>query len=123
MARTNVNTTKLATNTDILAPAGVAVDQPNGMQVTLNKHSKTIIVVTNTSAATKTVTVRKSPNSFDNPATDITGQTLPATTGMGIMGPYSGRYAQGDGLIFLDFQAGHTGVVYALELPTTGGAV
>lgn len=96
------------------------------MQLNLNKQSKTIIVVTNTSAATKQVTVRKAPLAWDYSTTtpqvfpaDYVGQALPATTGLGFMGPFTGRYAQGNGTIFIDFASGHTGVIYALELPTS----
>lgn len=121
MARTAVTSTKLAINADVLAPAGVAVDQPNGMSVAFGKRNRTLIVITNTSAATKVVTVRKATNSFDNPAADFSSQAIPATTGMDFLGPYGGRYTQADGTIYLDFVAGHTGVVYALELPASYG--
>lgn len=117
MARTNVISTKLARDTDLLAPAGTAVDQPNGMSVTLSKLRKTLIVITNTSAATKVVTVRKATSSQDIPATDFSSQAIPITSGMDFLGPFGARYQQSDGTIYLDFVAGHTGVVYALELP------
>ena len=117
MARTAVTSTKLATNADLLAPAGVAVDQPNGMVVNFTKGRKTLIVITNTSAGTKVVTVKKATTSFDNPASDFSSQAIPATTGLSFLGPFSGRYTSSDGGVWLDFVAGHTGVVYALELP------
>lgn len=117
MARTAVTSTKLAVNTDLLAPAGVAIDIANGMVVNFNKRSKTLIVITNTAAATKVVTVRKATTSFDNPAADFSSQAIPITTGQDFLGPFGGRYTSADGGIWLDFVAGHTGVVYALELP------
>jgi hypothetical protein len=121
MARTAVTSTKLVGNTDTLGPAGVAVDIANGMAVTLGKRNRTVIVVTNTAAATKVVTVRKATVSFDNPASDFSSQAIPITTGITFMGPFGGRYVQADGTIFLDFVAGHTGVVYALEVPASYG--
>lgn len=117
MARTAVTSTKLGKNTDLLAPAGTAIDQPNGMSIVLVKNRKTIIVITNTSASTRVVTVRKATNSVDNPASDFSSQAIPITTGQSFLGPFDGRYTQSDGTIALDFVAGHTGVVYALELP------
>ena|SRR5438093_711480 len=116
MARTVVTSTKLARDGAINDVAGVAIDQPNGMQVLFNKPHKTMILISNTSASTRVVTVRKSSNSHDNPLADFSSPAIPATTGLGVLGPFSGLYIQGD-RIYLDFVAGHTGVVRAYELP------
>lgn len=116
MARTDVTSTKLGKDLDITL-AGTAVDQPNGMRVLANKFRKTLIIITNTSASTRVVTVRKATNSVDNPSADYSSIAIPITTGVEILGPFSGRYTQSDNGIYLDFVAGHTGNVHAVELP------
>ena len=107
-------TVKVAKNTDF-TPAGTAVDQPNGMRVVGTKLAKTYILVTNTSASTRVVTVRKATNAQDIPAADYSSTAVPVTTGIGILGPYDGRYIQADGTIWLDFVSGHTGIVAPFE--------
>lgn len=124
MARTIVTSIKLAHDADQLAPAGTAIDIANGMAVVCNKMRNTLIVITNTSASTKVVTVRAATNSVDNPAANLSSQPIPITSGLDFLGPFSGRYTSGGAgvdpyAIWLDFVAGHTGVVYALELPAS----
>jgi hypothetical protein len=127
MARTDVATTRLVPEVDILAPAGVAVDQPNGMRVIAAtglgaqgaKIKRFMIRITNTSASTRVVTVVRGPNAQDPAATDYATQAIPVTTGEinFVVGP---KYVQADGGVYLNFVTGHTGVVIAYELP--GGA-
>lgn len=114
--RTDVTGAKVATNSDVIL-AGTAVDQPNGMRVLFNKVRKLLIIITNTSAAGKIVTVRKATASQDPPAADYSSISIPLTTGVGVLGPFNGRYVQADGGIYLDFVAGHTGTVHAIEVP------
>ena len=114
MARTDVATVKVAKDTDF-TPVGTAVDQPNGMRVVATKLRKTWILVSNTTAATKVVTVRKATNAQDIPAADYASTAIPITSGIGILGPFSGRYVQSDGTIWLDFVAGHVGIVAPFE--------
>lgn len=118
--RDDVTPTKLAVNTDITDVAGVAINTTNGTRVLvgLGKKRKTIIMVTNTAAATKVVTVRKATSSAEIPATDYSTIAIPVTTGLEILGPFNGNYIQADQGIYLDFVAGHTGVVKAYELPS-----
>jgi len=115
MARTDVTTVKVVRDTDF-TPAGVAVDVTNGMRVVGTKLRRVHVLVTNTSAATKVVTVHKATNAQDIPATDYSSIAVPITTGIGILGPFSGRYIQSDGTIWLDFVAGHTGIVAPYEV-------
>lgn len=114
--RTDVTTVKAAKDTDF-TPAGTAVDQPNGMRILFGKLRRTIILISNTAAATKVVTVRKATTSYDNPTADFSSIAIPVTTGLGVLGPFDGRYVQADGTIWLDFVAGHTGNVMPIEVP------
>jgi len=116
VTRDDVTSTKLVKDSDITDVAGVAINTTNGTRVLATKWRKTIIMVTNTSASTRVVTVRKATNAQDIPA-DYSTIAIPVTTGVEILGPFSGRYIQADGGIYLDFVSGHTGAVKAYELP------
>jgi hypothetical protein len=129
MARTDVSTTKLAEEVDILAPAGVAVDVANGHRILYGVVSgsalggrvrRVLIRITNTAASTKVVTIVRGPGAQDPAAADYATQAIPITSGEInlIVGP---KYIQADGGIYLNFVAGHTGVVIAYELPAGGG--
>jgi hypothetical protein len=119
LARDDVTPTKLAVNSDITAVAGVAINTTNGTRVLvgLGKTRKTIISVTNTAGATKVVTVKKATTASENPTADYSTIAIPITAGEGILGPFNGKYIQADGGVYLDFVAGHTGIVRAYELP------
>lgn len=117
MARDIVTSTKLSTNGANAQPAGVAINPANGTSVAHTRSRKTIIAITNTSASTRVVTVRKSTSASEPVLTDYATPAIAATTGVLFLGPLDGRYLQADGSIYLDFVAGHTGVVYALEHP------
>lgn len=117
MARDSVTPTQLSPDGDTAEPAGVAINVTNGIRVVVGKQRKTIIEITNTSAATKTVAVRKSTNAAENPVSDHSTASIAATTGKQILGPISARFIQSDGTVWLDFVSGHTGVVRAYELP------
>jgi len=128
VARTDVPTTRLAEEVDILAPAGVNVDVANGMRVIAatglgakgSKVRRFLLRITNTSASTRVVTVVRGPSAQDPPAADYATQAIPVTTGEinFVVGP---KFVQADGGIYLNFVAGHTGVVIAYELPGGGG--
>ena len=129
MARTDVTTTKLAEEVDILAPAGTNVDVANGMRVVYGvtsgssqggKVRRVLLRISNTAAATKVVTIVRGPNAQDPAAADYATQAIPITTGEinFVVGP---KYVQADGGIYLNFVAGHTGAVIAYELPGGGG--
>jgi hypothetical protein len=129
MARTDVSTTKLATGVDILDPAGTAVDVANGIRVLFGttagsalggKVRRVLLRISNTPAGTRVVTVVRGPAAQDPAAADLATQAIPATTGVIdlVVGP---KYVQADGGIYVNFVAGHTGVVQAFELPAGGG--
>jgi hypothetical protein len=131
VARTDVTTTKVVAAGgvpgDIADPAGVAVDVANGMRVVCVKARKTWVRISNTSASTRVVTIRRpstSPPEFDTVAGvetargDFATTAIAATTGVRIFGPFNTGYQQADGGIYLDFVAGHTGVVQAFETST-----
>jgi hypothetical protein len=113
-ARTDVTTQKVVKDTDF-APAGTAIDQPNGMRVLFTKSKRTYILVTNTAGSTKVVTVHKATNCQDPPANDYSSTAIPATAGVGILGPFSAKYVQADSTIWLDFASGMTGAVAPFE--------
>ncbi len=116
-ARTQVTSTKLSRNGAINDVAGVTIDQPNGMQVLYTKPHRTVILVTNTSGSTRVVTVRKATNAHEIPGADLSSPGIPITTGLGVLGPFDGKYIQADTSIYLDFVSGHSGTVRAYELP------
>src|SRR5260370_22209559 len=117
MPRDVITSTKLSTNAAAAQPAGVAINPSNGASVVHTRSRKTIVVVTNASASTRVVTVRRNPMVSDPVPVDWTSPPIAATTGVEFLGPFDGHYLQSDGSIYLDFVAGHTGIVYALEHP------
>ncbi len=117
MPRDIVTSTKLGKNADIADVAGVAINTTNGTSVAHGKQRKTIVIVTNTSAGTKVVTVKRNAAVQDPVPNDYSTNPIAATTGIQVLGPFDGRYIQADGSIWLDFVSGHTGVVRANELP------
>ena len=117
MARDIVTSTKVTTNAAVAQPAGVAINPTNGISVVHTRSRKTIVVVTNTSASTRVVTVRRNPAVSDPVPSDLASPAIAATTGVEYLGPFDGHYIQADGSVWLDFVAGHTGVVYAVEHP------
>jgi hypothetical protein len=112
LARTDVTTTKLGYGYNAVAGAGTAVDQANGMRVLCGKARKVLLRVTNTSAGTPTVTIRKGAS---QKAADFVSLAIPATTGVVDIRP-SPELIQADGGLYVDFTAGATGVIFALEL-------
>jgi hypothetical protein len=117
MARDIVTATLLGKNSDRADVVGVAINTTNGTSVAHGKQRKTMVVVTNTSGSTRVVTVRRNAAAQDPVPVDYSTNPIAATTGIQILGPFDGRYIQADGSIWLDFVAGHTGVVRAYELP------
>ena len=131
MARTAVTVSRLplGDQVDDMAENSVAIDQPNGMRViVVGKVNRVAIRITNTSASPRQVTVKAAPNAGNprgvygaagpggsNPGEpDYVSTAIPATTGVRWLAPPA-RYLQSDGAIWLDFAAGHTGAVSAVE--------
>jgi hypothetical protein len=121
-----------------------AADNTNGMSVTIpttgfpagGNIDRMILLVLNTNATGRTVTIRaatpdggaaKTGAGTANPALtypgfqagkgDMTTSALTGTTGIGIIGPFDvARFLQPDGTISIDF-SGATGFVAAILLP------
>jgi hypothetical protein len=134
MARTNLPLTNLTANGAILNNAGTAVDAANGMNIALpstaipvgSTTDRLVLYVQNTTASTKTVTVRAGTNSTGNPNApafrsglgDVTTGNLTASTGTAFIGPFDvSRFVQTDGSVNVDFAASTTGTIWALLLP------
>jgi len=132
MARTNLPLSTFTSGAD-LNDAGTNVDQANGMNLALasetipaaNGSEDVILYVTNTAAATHTVTVRAGVGggatagaAMRSGLGDFTTGNLTASTGAAFIGPFdSMRFAQSDGSINIDFDAGFTGKIWALRVP------
>jgi hypothetical protein len=141
MARTNLPLTSLTANSATLNNAGTAIDATNGMNVALSSSAipsaasadRLVFYVLNTTASTKTVTVRKGDNTaylnvpaFEASKGDLTTGNLNATTGSAFIGPFElARFVQSGGAgadqpagsINVDFAAGMTGTIWAILLP------
>lgn len=113
MARTDITTQKLAPGTDAdFLGAAVAVDVANGHRVLSAKVGKTVLIIQNTAGATKVVTIVKGA-SQDN--ADQASTAIAITTGVRAMRPTK-AHVQADGGIYVNYVAGHTGNINALEL-------
>lgn len=133
MARTNLPLTNLTGNGAVLNNAGTAIDATNGMNIALPASSipspsdgdMLVLYVQNTTASTKTVTVRAGVGGGATPGPafrsglgDLTTGNLTATTGTAFIGPFDvSRFAQLDGSINIDFAASMTGTIWALLVP------
>jgi hypothetical protein len=128
MARTNLAVTTLA-QAGLIQPAGTAIDQANGMNIPIQSSAipaaedayGLIIQVANTFAGTKTVTIRAGvqPPAFRNLLGDLVVSAT--TTSTWLIGPIEpARFAQADGSINVDFQAGITGTINAFLVPRSG---
>jgi hypothetical protein len=133
MARTNLPITNLTANGAVLNSAGTTIDATNGMNIALTSSGipaagnadRLVLYVQNTTASTKTVTVKAGANTtYDNvPAFqagkgDLTTGNLSANTGTAFIGPFEvARFVQPDGSVNVDFAASMTGTVWALLLP------
>lgn len=133
MARTNLPLTNLTGNGSVLNNAGTAIDATNGMNIALPATSipsssdadMLVLYVQNTTASTKTVTVRAGVGggitpgpAFRSGMGDFTTGNLSASTGTAFIGPLeTARFAQLDGSINIDFAASMTGTVWALLVP------
>ena len=113
MARTDLITQKIAPGTDAdFLGAAVAIDVANGHRVLPAKVGKTVLIIQNTAAAIKVVTIAKGA-SQDN--ADQASTAIPITTGVRVMRP-SKAMVQADGGLYVNYVAGHTGNINALEL-------
>ncbi len=140
MARTNLPVTELDPKNPTLNNAGTAIDATNGMNVALASSAipskaggdRVILYVQNSTASTKTVTVRAgagvaAPSGFgsgypipsqEQAFGDLVTGNLTASTGTAFIGPFdAARYIQPDGSLNVDFAASMTGTIWAVRLP------
>ena len=140
MARTALPLTSLLANSFQVNLAGTAVDQANGMVITLTttgvpapgSFERVILYVQNSTASTQTVTVRKGANpaylnvpAFRAGKGDLVTTNLTATTGTAWIGPLDPSWFEqpdvssppvGNPQLFIDFSAGMTGTIWAFLL-------
>lgn len=133
MARTALTPISLTANSATLNNAGTAIDATNGMNIAISTSSipaaadldRLVLYVQNTTASTKTVTVRAGVGGGATPGPafrsglgDLTTGNLSASTGAAFIGPFDvSRFAQTDGSVNVDFASGMTGTIWALLVP------
>lgn len=127
MARTALTITTLTPNTPTVG-LGTAtnIDATNSHSITLARPTtpaEIILVVKNTTASTKTVTVKAgvNPPSVRSGGGDMTALSLTdgsTTVQYGVIGPLeASRYMQADGTINVDVAASMTGTITVLYIP------
>jgi hypothetical protein len=119
MPRDAVAHTALASGAATATPAGVAINTANGANIaSLKDGSRVAVRVTNTAAAAKKVIFRAgvNPPALRTGLGDLTIE-VPLTTGDVLVVLESARFAQTDGSINVDYEAGHTGAISAVRLP------
>ncbi len=124
MARTALPLTNLVANTGV-ATAAVAVDPTNGHVIDVGGRSgKLVLVINNTFAGTKVVTVRAgdtNPPAFRKDLGDITFTA--AASAISYVGPFESarviQKATDPGKVYVDLAAAITGTIEALFTPDT----
>lgn len=126
MARTNLPVTEMTVNAST-AISTTVIDQANGMNCALastaipskGNTDLLVLVVDNTAAGAHNFILRagaSNPPAFRTGLGDLT-ISVGATTTVYI-GPFDyARFAQSDGSLNIDFDAGTTGTIQALRLP------
>jgi hypothetical protein len=121
-ARTAVPYSLLVANSSLADPAGTALDATNDHVINAAKPERTILRVSNTAAAAKTITVKAGDNppalaaglgdvTYELAAGNITEQFV-------WIGPFeSGRFLQNDGTMHVDVATDHTGTITAFLVP------
>lgn len=118
MARDAVALTALAVNAATEEGAGVAINPANGDTIAnAGQHRRLVLRVYNSAAGPKNVTLKAgvNPPAFRAELGDLVVAVTNAKT---VMIPIeSARFAQADGTILVDFEAGMTGTVWAYKMP------
>jgi hypothetical protein len=122
MARTNVPVTALSLDAKVDAPAAVAIVHGDGATIAASGDTrKLLVVLTNTTAAEKVMTIKKGLGSQAVRAgvgdLAITFAAGNATAQVKYVVIESARFAQADGSISIDFAADTTGFMNAYRLP------
>src|SRR5664280_2560434 len=117
MPRDAVGVTALTTNAANTNPAGTTINTTNGASIGQYDPTRTVIRITNTAGAEKTVTIKAgtNPPAVRKGISDLTVQ-VPATTGDILLAIEPSRFEQADGTISVDYEAGHTGKISAVQV-------
>lgn len=116
MARTAVTPTDLDVNGNAARPAGETIDSTlvtNGVVIEGAKLEELVLEVSNTAGTEQDVTVVAGayPPALASGQGDLT-VAVAATTGVQLIGPLeSGRFAQSNGDLYVDFESGTTGTL------------
>lgn len=133
MARTSITPVLCGANNIDLNDAGTAIDATNGMVFTVTTTGvpaaanidRVLIYVSNSTASTKTVTIKAGANTTGAPNTpafraglgDLTTGNLTASTGTAFIGPLDvSRFIQSDGTVQINFASGMTGTIWVFLL-------
>ena len=120
MARTNVPLSAFTPGAALADPAGTAIDATNSHNILVgNQPQRIVLRLTNTSGASKNVTVKAGVNP---PAQNAGKGDLVVAVANGatvFVGPLAGDlYTQNDGSLNVDIAASHTGTITAFQWPT-----
>jgi hypothetical protein len=119
MARTPVPYSKLVSNGSLVQPAGTAIDQANGMVINEAEPERTVLRISNSAATPKNAILRAGtyPPAWAAGQGDLTIQVANGATVF--IGPFeSGRFVKSHRGVEIDFEAGATGTITALLVPT-----
>lgn len=115
MPRTALNYSALAAN-GAVAASPAAVDVANGHVISWAEPERTILVVANTDASARTITVLTSDAGAGGSSPSL-AVSVPASSTRHL-GPFeSARYQRRDGSVWIDYGSGFTGTVTALLIP------
>jgi hypothetical protein len=122
MARTALTVTALSPNSSVADPAGNAVDVANGHVLTPTGEQcleEFYLEVNQTFAGAKNITIKAGAN----PPALSAGQgdlVVSINAAIKLIGPFtSARFAQADGSLYVDLEAGTTGTIKAIHVPRT----
>jgi DNA-binding beta-propeller fold protein YncE len=119
MPRDAVATTDLPANAGTLQPAGVVITPANGAILTgaAGNSDRLVVRVTNTAATPKNLTVKAgvNPPALRAGLGDLVVAITNATERLFVL--ESARFAQADGSIWVDFEAGMTGIISVVRTP------
>jgi hypothetical protein len=119
--RTAVVAQPLSRTAKVVQGAGTTIDPTlvtNGVVISGVPLEELIVRVTNTFAGAKVITVRKgaNPPALSAGQGDMTGSQ--AQNEVAHYGPLEGaRFSQANGDLYVDFEAGTTGTIWAFRVP------
>lgn len=120
MARTAVTVTTLTPDGSVADPAGTAADPTNGHVISGVPTEELFLEINSTFAGAKNWTVKAGSaagGALDRGQGDL---VVSINAAVRLLGPFkSARFAQADGALWLDCEAGSTGTVKAIRVPRT----